>query len=261
MNLAVVCGQQIISAIAGVLFVFLFAFASETSQAQDYVPVPTSRPGTTERPVTNGNDTPNGAGKPAPAIEQQQTGPVFDLARTQSCERDLRKIGARFERLPPISGDGPCGATRPLLLKSLPLKVRVPDSVKVRCELALALSNWMIETVVPSAELHLGSKISAIDISTSYQCRRRNNGKIGKYSEHAFANGVDVAGFRFDGRDRLAISVRLGENGPDRAFQAAVRGAACAYFTTVIGPTTNSHHTDHLHLDLAERRNGYRLCQ
>lgn len=247
-------------ACAGSLILILTAMATGSSLAQDYVPVPTTRPESPE-PSAKSKAKPAEASKKNPPPETQQTGPLFDLARTKSCERALNKIGTRFEILQPISAESPCGAKRPLLLKSLPMAIKVPDGVKVRCELALALSKWMTETVAPSAKLHLGAKVTAIDISTSYQCRRRNNGETGKYSEHAFANGVDVAGFRFEGRDRLAIAVRLGKSDPDRAFQAAIRGASCAYFTTVLGPTTNASHADHLHLDLAERRGGYRLCQ
>ena len=35
----------------------------------------------------------------------------------------------------------------------------------------------------------------------------------------------------------------------------------CARFTTVLGPGSDWYHEDHVHLDLAERRNGYRICQ
>lgn len=246
--------------IAGSVFLCLVALASGSSHAQDYVPVPTARPEKPEPPAKT-DAMPAGGAKKTSDSKKQQTGPAFDLASAKSCERALRKTGTRFEVLKPIAEEVPCGARRPLLLKSLPSAIKVPAGVKVRCEVAMALSRWMTETVVPSAELHLGAKVTAIDISTSYQCRRRNNGETGKYSEHAFANGVDIVGFQFEDRDRLAIAERLGESDPDRAFQAAVRGASCAYFTTVIGPTTNANHADHLHLDLAERRNGYRLCQ
>ncbi len=238
----------------------LATVAAGSSQAQDYIPVPTTRPENSKPPAKTETKPAESSKKKEPP-EKQQTGPVFDLTRTKSCETALKKAGTRFELLQPISEKTPCGAKRPLLLKSLPMAVEVPDGVKVRCEVAMALSKWMTETVVPSAKLHLGAKVTAIDISTSYQCRRRNNGETGKYSEHAFANAVDVAGFRFEDRDRLAIAVRLGNSDPDRAFQAAIRGASCAYFTTVLGPTTNASHADHLHLDLAERRSGYRLCQ
>ena len=40
-----------------------------------------------------------------------------------------------------------------------------------------------------------------------------------------------------------------------------MRQSACARFTTVLGPGSDKDHETHLHVDLAERRGGYRMCQ
>ena len=40
-----------------------------------------------------------------------------------------------------------------------------------------------------------------------------------------------------------------------------MRALACARFTTVLGPGSDGYHEDHIHLDLAERSHGYRICQ
>ena len=37
--------------------------------------------------------------------------------------------------------------------------------------------------------------------------------------------------------------------------------SVCARFTTVLGPGSDGYHEDHIHLDLMERRNNYRICQ
>ena len=101
----------------------------------------------------------------------------------------------------------------------------------------------------------------SVYISTSYQCRRRNNSASGKYSEHAFGNAIDILGFGFRDRGNIKVAPRAGDGSRDSAFQAAVRGGACAYFTTVLGPGSNAAHADHFHFDLAARRGGYRLCE
>jgi hypothetical protein len=44
-------------------------------------------------------------------------------------------------------------------------------------------------------------------------------------------------------------------------FREELRKDACAKFTTVLGPGSDGYHEEHIHLDLAERRNGYRICQ
>ncbi len=194
---------------------------------------------------------------PAPT----QTVPTFDLAVAKKCEAALRSLGARFSVGKPLEEEGICGWQRPLKLQTVGKQVRVTGEPQVRCEVALALAQWSREVVKPAARLHLENDVSKILISTSYQCRRRNNAATGKVSEHGFANGVDVMGFELKDGRKVLIAPRLDSIEPERAFQAAVRGGSCAYFTTVLGPTTNAAHANHLHLDLAIRRGGYRLCE
>ncbi len=187
--------------------------------------------------------------------------PAFDLDKTKSCEAELRSHGAQFKVLEQIDGPGQCGSPRPLQLTKLKGGVVLSKDVTLRCEMALALANWVSEVVIPSAKLHLKTEPSKMDISTSYQCRHRNGDTNTKLSEHAYANAVDLMGIGFNNGSSMQIQERVNSSDAARAFQAAIRGGACAYFTTVIGPTTNPDHAYHLHLDLAERRNGFRLCE
>ena len=46
-----------------------------------------------------------------------------------------------------------------------------------------------------------------------------------------------------------------------RPFREQMRSLACARFTTVLGPGSDSYHSNHIHLDLIERSRGYRICQ
>ena len=44
-------------------------------------------------------------------------------------------------------------------------------------------------------------------------------------------------------------------------WREGIRASACARFSTVLGPGSDGYHEDHVHLDLAERHNDYRMCQ
>lgn len=187
--------------------------------------------------------------------------PLFDMDATMSCEVELRTLGAKFKVLNTLTGSGQCMVPRPLRLTALKGGVVLSSDVTLRCEMALALANWVAEVVIPSAKLHLNTEPSKMDIATSYECRRRNGDAHAKMSEHAYANAVDLIGISFKNGSSMKIQERLASSDAMRAFQAAIRGGACAYFTTVIGPTTNQAHADHLHLDLAKRSNGFRLCE
>ena len=49
--------------------------------------------------------------------------------------------------------------------------------------------------------------------------------------------------------------------GTSAASCAACMSAACGEFRTVLGPDSDRHHRDHLHLDLQNRRNGSSYCR
>src|SRR6476620_9575774 len=44
-------------------------------------------------------------------------------------------------------------------------------------------------------------------------------------------------------------------------FREGLRQATCARFSTVLGPGSDGQHENHVHVDMIERRNGYRICQ
>lgn len=185
--------------------------------------------------------------------------PDFDPAEAERCEAELRRLGADFTVREPIAEAG-CGAERPLELQTLPdgIAVEGPE-VLLRCGLALKLARWAEEVVQPSARLHLGTTVTSLVASTSYFCRGR--AASGTPSQHAFANAFDLLGLRFADESVMLIAARPDSPDPVRAFQAAIRGGACAYFATVLGPTANDAHADHLHLDDKQRTGGYRLCE
>lgn len=254
-------GLTIISLSFALSATLLLAVSAPSAIAASDVPVPRPKPQLDK----TAKDTPDADAKTAQEAvappPPKQTVPTFDLAIARKCEAALRSLGAKFSVGKPLQGDGICGWQRPLKLQTVGKQVRVTGDPQVRCEVALALARWSKQVVKPTAKLHLQSDLSKILISTSYQCRRRNNAATGKVSEHGFANGVDVMGFALQDGRKVMIAARAGSVEPERAFQAAVRGGSCAYFTTVLGPTTNAAHASHLHLDLAIRRGGYRLCQ
>ena len=179
-----------------------------------------------------------------------------------SCEADLRKLEVTFERLDPVIGENGCGINAPYTITEIAKGVALKPATQLRCKTALFLARW-VETVVLAAtstlpgEMHL----KAINHGSTYVCRRRNNSPTGKISEHGTGNAIDITDFEFAGRKPVAISPRAGDGNMEEAFQRAVRAGACLHFTTVLGPGANASHDDHLHLDIARRKRGYRLCQ
>jgi hypothetical protein len=194
------------------------------------------------------------AGPPAPE-------PLGD-AEIAACEAELRRLGAVFERREPISGDDGCGVPQPYNLREPAQGVILKPDTELTCPAALATVRWVQDVVQPAVRaLGAGVRLAEVTHASTYVCRSRNNQPGAKISEHARGAAIDISGFDFDGRDPIPVVPRDGKGTIEEAFQRAVRAGACLHFTTVLGPGSDDYHDDHLHLDLAERRSGYRLCQ
>ena len=155
--------------------------------------------------------------------------------------------------------DGMCGAAKPLRVTALPDGLPLSPAATLTCVTAEALGRWSTEVQV-IAERTLGKAAQTVQIGGSYECRGQNHDPSAKLSEHAYANGVDVMGFTFEGRAPVTIGA-VREGTPEAAFETAVRTRACAFFRTVLGPGSDAAHANHLHLDERERNAGHRLCQ
>lgn len=178
-------------------------------------------------------------------------------AETALCRHRLETLGVRFEVRPTLR-EGACGVEEPLLVRGLPDGVEIAPASLMTCPLAEALAKWVAESVRPEAAAHFESRLVRLSIGTAYECRDQRSGA--KLSEHAFANGIDLMGFGFEGRPAIPVGFKP-DGSVEGTFQAAVRTAACAHFTTVLGPGSDPAHADHLHLDMRARKRGFRICQ
>ena len=97
---------------------------------------------------------------------------------------------------------------------------------------------------------------SPITIPTS--CRGRNSIAGAKLSEHGKGNALDVRAIKLAQRRVVQADRSAGLEGRS-ASGCAPRPAR--RFTTVLGPGSDGYHKSHIHLDLAERSRGYRICQ
>ena len=203
-------------------------------------PVPLPRP----RPV---------ASAPAP---DTQSAPPDALS---ACQLRLSKRLAVASALPPILGPGDCGAEDLVHLEAVVLadksRVAVTPPATVNCPFAEAIVAWIREDIAPAARA-LGGALK-IDNYASYDCRGRNRVFGAKLSEHGKANALDVRSLAFaNGR-----VIRLTDAGLEKVFRERLRLRTCSRFTTVLGPGSDGYHEDHIHVDLAERRGGHRMCQ
>lgn len=175
-----------------------------------------------------------------------------------ACRTRLKRLGVDFEPLPPIA-EGQCTAPLPLKVTRFADGVALPQGATLTCRTAEALARWVTE-VQAEADRILKHPLAGLELGGSYVCRGQNHDLDAKLSEHAFANAADIMGFTFAGRASIPVKA-MAEGSDEAQFLAAVRGKACGFFRTVLGPGTNAAHANHFHLDERERNGGHRLCE
>jgi hypothetical protein len=180
-------------------------------------------------------------------------------AAPSACQVRLGKI-ALFQALGTLVGPGDCGAADAVQLQFVILpdqtKVAVTPPATLRCSMAEQVADWLREDVAPTLK-ETGPPLRGLDNFDSYECRGRNRVRAAALSEHGRADALDVRDFRLaDGHE-----VNLTDIGVAKELREKIRASACARFSTVLGPGSDGYHEEHVHLDLAERRNGYKLCE
>jgi hypothetical protein len=219
------------------------------SRRQAVVPLPKPRP--PEAPA--GETGVDEAGPAAPAAEQAAPPP-------SPCRLALTEAIAIAPSIPAIHGPGSCGGDDLVRLEAVVLgdgkRVAVKPAAILRCTMAAAIADWVRGDVAPLAE-RLGTTLADLDNFDSFECRGRNRVSGAKLSEHGRANALDIRALKFANGQSLLLTDRAAP----RAQREAVLNSVCARFTTVLGPGSDWYHEDHVHLDLAERRGGYRICQ
>jgi len=176
-----------------------------------------------------------------------------------ACQLRLAKI-AVFKPLPMLVGAGECGATDAVLMDTVILpdqtKVSVVPAATMVCPMAEEIARWVREDVAPSMKL-FGPPLRALDNFASYDCRGRNNIRAAQLSEHGRADALDVGDFKLaDGRAFGLTDINVAKD-----WREAIRASVCARFSTVLGPGSDGYHEEHIHLDLAERHNNYKICE
>ncbi|GGE42245.1 hypothetical protein GCM10007276_19430 [Agaricicola taiwanensis] len=159
---------------------------------------------------------------------------------------------AYIQPAPEIKGPRVCGLTYPFKVSALAGgTVPISRAVPLSCSMIPALENWVRQKIQPAAYMHFGMPVVELKVMGSYNCRTMNHRKGASLSEHAFANALDVSGFKLlDGRTIIIKKHWKSGTEAERTFLRDVHGGACDYFRTVLGPGSDALHYDHLHLDL-----------
>ena len=223
-------------------------------------PVPLPRPRPAEAPGVEPEKPepePPVAAKPEPADKAaEKPAPPPPSA----CRLALTETIAIAPSIPDIKGVGGCGGEDLVRLEAVVLpdkrRVSVKPAAILRCAMAAEIADWIRTDMAPLAA-SLGSSLSDLDNFDSFECRGRNRVVGARLSEHGRANALDVRALKLANGQSISLTDRT----VSRELRETVLHSVCARFSTVLGPGSDWYHEDHIHLDLMERRNIYRICQ
>jgi hypothetical protein len=191
------------------------------------------------------------------------------------CHASLAEKGIIVEPVaPPPGSEGACTIEDPVRLVRVAAAgaqngaVSFPDGPVVACRFAEAFGGWVSSLVTPLVLGKVGAPLAAVRTGPGFECRSRNRVEGGKLSAHGVGIAIDIAGFEL--ADKRVLAVKRAEGGgntpaarnEDQAL-AALRTAACGWFTTILGPGSDPSHADHLHVDVMMHGSNerYRICQ
>jgi hypothetical protein len=181
-------------------------------------------------------------------------------AAKKDCEAFFKADVAEAAYVDPIAWDNGCLAAAPVSVHAIKLvngkRIELKPAAILRCPMGLAVAHWVRDSLQPSA-LKIGAEIERIDVAASYSCRPRNNILGAILSEHGKANALDIRSLHLSNGTNFVIEKAQAK----REFLIEMRKSACARFMTVLGPGSDKPHETHLHVDLQQRRNNYKICQ
>ena len=198
-----------------------------------------------------------------PLSFREAAGPNFNSAEITSepspCRQRLEKM-AKLTVRPRLIGPGSCGGADMVDLEAVLIEKGRPIDIKpaptLRCEMAEQLALWVRDDVVTRVA-KAGLTLASVETYDDYNCRGRNRVFGAKISEHGKGNAVDIRSITFTDKKSALLT--------DKTFAKDVRtdlrASVCARFTTVLGPGSDGYHEEHIHIDLAQRRGGFRMCQ
>jgi len=237
----------------------IFGFGTPRPRATVHaakIPLPKPRPA--EAPKAPDEAAPEADGKPSPDKPAEAAPPPEK--QVSACRLALTEEIAIAPSIPDIRGPGACGGEDLVRLEAIVLpdkrKVAVKPAAILRCTMASAIADWVRKDMVPLAT-SLGSAIADLDNFDSFECRGRNRIAGAMLSEHGKANALDVRAIKLANGQSIGLTDRT----MSRDVRERVLHSVCARFSTVLGPGSDWYHEDHIHLDLAQRRNDYRICQ
>jgi len=180
-----------------------------------------------------------------------------------ACLSELTSQKVVFEQLPTVKEQG-CELSGAIKLASLSTPfgdVSLSSKPIMLCSFGRQFSGWVRDVAAPLTFGYTGQRLAQVETGSAFACRSRYDKPGLVPSEHAKGDAIDIGSFVLaDGR-RIPVKQQNSDFSTDLVH--ALRMTACGYFTTVLGPGSDTAHEEHLHFDsgMHGATPNYRICK
>ena len=179
------------------------------------------------------------------------------------CVSDLASKKVVFEQPGAVKDQG-CQISEAIKLATIATSfgdVVISGKPAMLCSFGRQFSVWVRDVAAPLTLAYTGRKLTQIEAGQSFACRARYDKPGSIPSEHAKGDAIDIASFVL--ADNRRMRVKQQDSDLERDLVRALRTTACGYFTTVLGPGSDSAHAEHFHFDsgIHGATPNYRICE
>lgn len=193
-------------------------------------------------------------------IRQVQTGrltPAQALSHSDA-DKELIALGIVYRRISDNDNERGCSIENGVEMTQIG-NVKLTRPALLTQDMAMRLGHWVHDTLEPEVQKRFGTQLAALDVGGSYSCRNIygkpfGGAFAGRLSEHAFANAIDIGGYKLaDGRSIDYIKHWHAKDG-SREFLQATSLSACEVFNTTLTPDYDRYHRNHIHIDASPKK-------
>src|SRR5260221_7491887 len=105
-----------------------------------------------------------------------------------------------------LGGPSVCGAENPFEMTAADNgRVQLNPPASLRCPMIPQIDRWVTEVVEPAVRYNFRQQLFGLTVRASHSCRPVNSQEGAVISEHAYANAVDIGGFKPSGGPALNL--------------------------------------------------------
>jgi hypothetical protein len=196
---------------------------------------------------------------PSKEVQRGHQTPAQALSHAEA-DKQLLALGIVYRRVPDEDSERGCTIENGMEVSQVG-NVKLTRPALLTQEMAIRLGRWVKDSLEPEVQKTYRAQLAALDVGGSYSCRniygKPFGGRFaGRLSEHAFANAIDIGGFKLaDGRSIDYVKHWHAKDG-SREFFLATSTTACEIFNTTLTPDYDRFHRNHIHIDASPKKEG-----